>query len=122
MSQLEYFSLEEAVSRPGKYLLRFNAELFTEISTTGSFSVLPARLLNISYAQYLRFCRDVLSGELSGKGHLYPTPYFPKNTTTEGFVKLLNSRLNLVVWEREHPDWKEHQAILAEKKKVLENS
>ena len=37
--------------------------------------------------------------------------------TTNAFVRLLNSRMNLVVWEREHPDWREHQDYLAQKEK-----
>lgn len=117
MIRVDYFVLEESLGRPGKYIIQLNLDKFPQISTTGSFNILPARLLNLSYAQYLRFCRDVIGGELGGKNHTYPTVYFDKNLTTVAFVKLLNSRMGLVMWEREHPDWREHQEYLKQKEK-----
>lgn len=118
MTKVEYFVLEESPSRPGKYTIRLNFDKFpSQLSTSGSFNLLPARLLNLSYAQYLRFCRDIVGGEIVGKNTIYPVVYFNKTMTTNAFVRLLNSRMNLVVWEREHPDWREHQDYLAQKEK-----
>ena len=116
MTKVEYFILEESPYRPGKYTIAVNFDKFpSHLSTTGSFNILAARLLNLSYAQYLRFCRDVAGGEIVGKNTVYPTVYFNKGATTNMLVRLLNSRMNLVVWEREHPDWREHQEYLAQK-------
>ena len=116
MTKVEYFVLEESPYRPGKYTIRLNFDEFSsQLSTSGSFNLLPARLLNLSYAQYLRFCRDIVGGEIAGKNTIYPVAYFSKTMTTNAFVRLLNSRMNLVVWEREHPDWREHQEYLAQK-------
>lgn len=115
MTKIEYFTLEESLNRPGKYIIQLNLDKLSPISTNGSFNILPARLLNLSYAQYLRFCRDVVGGELGGKNHTYPTVYFDKNLTTVAFVKLLNSRMGLVIWEREHPDWREHEDYVKQK-------
>ena len=116
MKKIEYFYLEESPYRPGKYTIRINHDLFpTRMRTSGSFNILAARLMNLSYAQFLRFCRDIVGGEIVGKGHLYPVAYFNKTITVNAFVRLLNSRMNLVVWEREHPDWREHQEYLAQK-------
>lgn len=116
MKKIEYFVLEESPYRPGKYTIRINFDNFPSLlSTRGSFNILPARLLNLSYAQYLRFCRDIVGGEIVGKKTVYPIAYFDKTMTTNAFVRLLNSRMNLVVWEREHPDWREHQEYLAQK-------
>ena len=118
MTKVEYFVLEESPSRPGKYTIRLNFDKYpSQLSTSGSFNLLPARLLNLSYAQYLRFCRDIVGGEIAGKNTIYPIVYFNKTMTTNAFVRLLNSRMNLVVWEREHPDWREHQDYLAQKEK-----
>lgn len=118
MTKVEYFVLEESPSRPGKYTIRLNFDKFpSQLSTSGSFNLLPARLLNLSYAQYLRFCRDIVGGEIAGKNTIYPIAYFNKTMTTNAFVRLLNSRMNLVIWEREHPDWREHQDYLAQKEK-----
>ena len=116
MKKIEYFTLEESPYRPGKYTIRINFDKFpSQLSTSGSFNILPARLLNLSYAQYLRFCRDIVGGEIVGKKTVYPIAYFDKTMTTNAFIRLLNSRMNLVVWEREHPDWREHQEYLAQK-------
>ena len=60
MIKVEYFTLEESPYKPGKYTLRINFDKLPEMRTTGSFNLLPARLLNLSYAQYLRFCRDIV--------------------------------------------------------------
>ena len=116
MKKIEYFTLEESPYRPGKYTIRLNFDNFpSQLSTRGSFNILPARLLNLSYAQYLRFCRDIVGGEIVGKKTVYPIAYFDKTMTTNAFVRLLNSRMNLVIWEREHPNWREHQEYLAQK-------
>lgn len=112
MIKKEYFRLEESPSRPGKYTITPVFENFPKMSTSGSFNLLPARLMNLSYAQYLRFCRDILSGEIVGKGHIYPIAYLSKTQNTVAFVRLLNSRMHLVMWERENPDWREHQQYL----------
>lgn len=116
MKKIEYFYLDESPYRPGKYTIRINHDLFpTRMGTSGSFNILAARLMNLSYAQYLRFCRDIVGGEIVGKNTIYPVAYFNKTITVNAFVRLLNSRMNLVVWEREHPDWREHQEYLAQK-------
>ena len=115
MIKVEYFYLDESPNQPGKYILRVDFDKLPPIHTKGSFNILPARLLNLSYAQYLRFCRDVVGGEIIGKNTMYPIAYFNKSMTTNAFVRLLNTRMNLVMWEKEHPDWREHQEYLAQK-------
>lgn len=116
MTKVEYFVLEESPYRPGKYTIRLNFDKFpSQLSTSGSFNLLPARLLNLTYAQYLRFCRDIVGGEIAGKNTVYPVAYFSKTINAVAFVRLLNTRMNLIVWEREHPDWREHREYLAQK-------
>lgn len=117
MIKVEYFKLEESPYRPGKYTISIDFDKLPPMSTNGSYNILFARLMNLSYAQYLRFCRDMLGAELAGKEHIYPVAYFTKTVNTVAFVRLLNSRMNLIMWEREHPDWREHQEYLAQKEK-----
>lgn len=117
MIKKEYFKLEESASRPGKYIIVANFDNLPAMTTTGSYNILPARLLNLTYAQYLRFCRDIVGGEIGGKNSIYPVAYFTKSMTTNAFVRLLNGRMNLIMWEREHPDWREHQEYLEMKDK-----
>ena len=97
----KYFDLDQGLNRE-KYLLRPNFELLPLERTTGSFAVLPARLLGLSFADYLRMCRDILGAEIIGKGSKYPVAYFPKNATTRQFIKLLNGRAGVALFEREH--------------------
>lgn len=117
MIRVEYFKLEESPYRPGKYTISIDFDKLPPMNTSGSYNILFARLMGLSYAQYLRFCRDIVGAELTGKGHVYPVAYFSKTMNTVAFVRLLNSRMNLIMWEREHPDWREHQEYLAQKEK-----
>lgn len=71
--------------------------------TEGSYGVFPARLLNLSYADYLRYARDRLGAELVGKGKKYIIPYFDNNETTKMFIKLLNKRMEFIMNEHEFP-------------------
>ena len=87
------------------------------MSTYGSFNLLAARVMGLTYANYLRFCRDVVGAELMGKNSAYPLAYFRNDIKTKQFVRLLNSRMNLIMWEREHPNWSEHKEYLEEKNK-----
>lgn len=122
MIKVEYFVIEETPYAEDKYTIRLNFDKLPNISTYGSFGILPARLMNLSYAQYLRFCRDIIGAELIGKNTKYPYPLFKKNKELMAFVRLLNTRMNCVLWEKEHPDWQEHQEYLAKWKKEADNN
>ena len=106
------FYMDESASNPGKYLIRVNVDLIPFETTIGSLAVLPARLLNLSYAQYLRFCRDIIGAEIHGKNCLYPIAYFKRDMVFEQFIKLLNARTEFVLWEDEHPNYHEHERAL----------
>lgn len=117
MIKVEYFKLEESPYRPGRYTITIDFDKLPQMYTSGSYNILFARLMNLSYAQYLRFCRDMIGAEITGKNHIYPVAYFAKTPTTVAFVRLLNTRMNLIMWERKHPDWREHQEYLVQKEK-----
>lgn len=120
MKRLEYFYLDQS-SVEGKYLIRINFDLMPKMYTCGSYNLLAARVLGLSYANYLRFCRDVLGAELIGKYSAYPLAHLPNNLKTKQFIRMLNSRMGLIMWEREHPNWREHQQFLEERKKEKDN-
>ena len=118
----DYFGLQESVYNPGYYMLSIlDYEGLHLKGTVGSYNILFARLMNLSYAQFLRFCRDVCGAELFGKNNYYVIPMFKKKTQeVRELVKLLNNLANIVMWEREHPDWQEHQAeVMAQERKVF---
>lgn len=108
------FYLDESAHNPKKYMIRVNVDLIPFTTTIGSLNLLPARLLNLTYAQYLRFCRDIIGADIKGKNCLYPVAYFDRNLISEQLVKLLNARTEFVLWEDEHPDYHEHEKALKE--------
>lgn len=115
MKKIKVFSREESVSYPGKYIIRVDLDKFHLNYTEGSYNIICARLMGLTYAQYLRMCRDCFGAEIIGKGSMYPVAYFKFSEKLIDLVEGLNARANLVLWEREHPDFEEHAAYVKEK-------
>ena len=100
----KYFYLEESPIYKNKYIIRLNHDKFLfPTGTSGSYNVFIARVLNLSYADYLRYSRDRLGAELVGKQSRYVMAYYDKNQTTEAFVKLLNKRMEYIMHEHSFP-------------------
>lgn len=100
----KYFYLDESPFYKNKYTIRLNHDLFLfPTGTTGSFNVFIARLLNLSYADYLRYARDRLGAELIGKNTRYVMAYYNNDTSTSAFIKLLNTRMEYIMHEHEFP-------------------
>lgn len=115
MSKVKVFYRDECATQPGKYMVRANLDAFHLNYTDGSFNVIGARLMGLTYAQYLRMCRDIYGAEIIGKGNNYPYPIFKFSKGLEDLIEQLNARANLVLWEREHPDFEEHAQLVKEK-------
>lgn len=114
MKKIKCFAREESGNQPGKYIIKPIHENFHLDSTNGSFNVICARLFGLSYVNYLRMCRDCFGAEIIGKGKLYPVAYFKLSKELNDLIGQLNTRANLVLWEREHPDFEEHAKYVAE--------
>lgn len=100
----KYFYLDDTPICKGKYTIRMNHEFFPfHRGIVGSYNVLIARLLNLSYADYLRYARDRLGADLIGKGEKYVMAYFDNTETVKQFVKLLNQRMEYIMSERNDP-------------------
>ena len=100
----KYFYLEESPIYKNKYIIRLNHDkLLFPTGTSGSYNVFIARVLNLSYADYLRYSRDRLGAELIGKQSRYVMAYYDKNQTTEAFIKLLNKRMEYIMNEHNFP-------------------
>ena len=69
LEKLKCFEVLESVGSPGLYYVSPIHVNFNLISTKGSFNVICARLFNISYANYLRLCRDELDAIIVGKDY-----------------------------------------------------
>lgn len=106
------FTYGESLYYPGKWLIQMKHDDFCLFSTSGNYNIICARLMNLSYANYLRFCRDILGAVVIGKGTKYPIPYFKKDENLFAFLKFLNARANYVLFEKEHPDFDSHKKIV----------
>lgn len=108
MTKVKCFMRDESAAHPGKWRILPIYENFHLESTTGSYNLICARLMNLTYPQYLRMCRDCFGAEIIGKDSIYPIAYFKRGKEMDALIELLNARANLVLWEREHPDHKIH--------------
>ena len=114
MTKVKCFIRDESASHPGKWIVRPVLDNFHLDSTSGSFNVICARLFNLDYPQYLRMCRDCFGAEIIGKNSMYPVAYFKRSKALDALIDILNARANLVLWEREHPDFEEHAEYVKE--------
>lgn len=104
MTEIKCFDYAESATS-NRYIITYNPEAGFPITyTRGSFAVLPARLMNLTYPDYLRFCRDVLGAEIVGKNSGYPIAYFSKGKNLFQLVRLLNERATAVNWEQKELD------------------
>ena len=108
MKKVKVFYRDESASYPGKYLIKVDLDAFYLGCTEGSCNVIQARLFNLTYANYLRMCRDCFGAEIIGKNSLYPVAYFKRSKELDALIDLLNARATFVLWEREHPDYDIH--------------
>ena len=90
---MSYFKIDESPYNPGKCMIRPNFDKLPLYSTNGSYNVLMARIMGITYANYLRLCRDEYGAEIIGKGSLYPVPYFTEISRVKELVKELDKRV-----------------------------
>lgn len=100
----KYFYLEESPYLPTYCMLYSNIDKMPfPNGTKGSYNLLPARVLGLDYADFLRFARDVLEAKIMGKGERYPRAYFRKTPEVLQMVKLLNKRMELIMNLRAKP-------------------
>lgn len=77
----------------GDYSVRFSEEIYSFFGwTTSSYVIVPARILGLSFAEYLRFARDKFDGILDGKSSKYVTVTFKDKSKCEELCKVLNKR------------------------------
>ena len=115
MIKVKCFMRDESAAHPGKWRIIPIHDNFHLGETTGSYNLICARLLGLTYAQYLRMCRDCFGAEIIGKGSMYPVAYFKRSTELDALIEFLNIQASLVLWEREHPDFEEHAKVVQEK-------
>ena len=97
---IKYFFADESPLTMKKTIC-INFDLLPSMQTSGSYALLPARVLGISYADYCRMCRDCFGGEIIGKGQKYPKCYFQHDEKLTLLLRLLNKRMEFILKVRE---------------------
>lgn len=90
-----------------KYIITIDTQAFNMQSTTGSFNIIAARLMGLSYPQYLRMCRDVFGATIVGKNTNYPVAYFDMGDGLLALLNSLNKRANCVLSMKSCPQAEE---------------
>lgn len=118
---IKYFYAEESAAKSGKYIICLDFNLLPIKTTTGSYNILPARLLGITYANYCRLCRDSFGGEIYGKDSMYPVCYFKRDDNLNALLRLLNKRMELILKLKENklPDEYENDYRAEYKREIL---
>ena len=119
MNKVEVFYFEESPTMPQHYVIKINHDKFKLKRTPGSYNLIMSRLLNISYANFLRMCRDSFGATIVGKNTYYPVAYFDSPIAAGAVCDLLNAHANIVLWNEEHPDFQEHKESLENFMKTL---
>ena len=100
----KYVYYEESPYNKGKYIisLRHEQSPFAD-GTSGSYNVFLARLAGLSYADFLRMCRDEFGAEIIGKDKLYPVAYFNCGEGLSAVTKWLDTRAKYILYRHNHP-------------------
>ena len=91
------FFFEESMAYPNKFFIKPNPSYLPKHMMGGSYAVLEARLMMLSWPDYLRLCRDVYGGELIGKGQLFVVSYFLDKNIARPLLNELNRRINEIL-------------------------
>lgn len=94
---MTYFTYEESMSMPGKYLITPIYNKLPLKYTRGSYAILAARVMNLTYANYCRMCRDLYGAEIVGKNSYYPKLMFTKGEKLDSLIKELNKRMGEII-------------------------
>ena len=101
----KYVYYEESPYNKGKYIISLHHEQFPFADgTSGSYNVFLARLAGLSYADFLRMCRDEFGAEIIGKDKLYPVAYFNFGEGLSALTKWLDTRAKYILYRHNHPN------------------
>ena len=98
---IKYFYLEESPYHPSSYTIKMDFEKLPLKYTEGSYNVLCARLMGLTYPSYLRMCRDLFDAEILGKNSMYPVAYFHRTGEEKVLLDILNKRVEIIMKYRE---------------------
>ena len=93
-----YFTIMESARKKNCYMICGTQKLFDYIGVCkGSYQVIQARVLGLSYAEYLRFLRDKHGAILMDTHKWYPAAYFKNKEDAKEILHLLNTRARKII-------------------------
>ena len=96
MERIDAYYLYEKPDMPGRYIINNNFDVIRFPKGGASLRLLEARLIGMTYTEYLTFCEECLGAIINKpKGHKYAGIYFEKIPVVEKFIELLNRKF----WE-----------------------
>lgn len=100
MAKKEYFTYRESPDMTRCVIVPKNYDTFPfNTKEGGSYNLAPARVLGLTYVDYLRFIKAFFGDDVTveGKGSYYPVAYWRKGKNLYTWLDLLNAKLNLAV-------------------------
>lgn len=87
------FYVDDIPNEPGYYMVRLEYPQLPFDRIQSSLNVLAARVLGLSYAEYLRYCRDEFGAVLVGKNSLYVIAIYDSRAKAQKVADLLNTKI-----------------------------
>ena len=94
---MKHLYIDENPFYEGTYLLFLKTNEYGWGKLPGHMGILGARLLQISYPDYLRYCRDYYGAKILGKKDRVPHLVFTDKKLLEKLAKELDSRLDIIL-------------------------
>lgn len=97
---IKYFYLEDYPYKEGWFIKLDSSKIDNFKYKGGSLAIIQSRVMNMSFPQYCRMCRDCFGAELRGKQG-YPSILFLKKDIAMVLCELLNKQFNIIMKERQ---------------------
>lgn len=94
---MKFVTVKESLYNNGKWLIFYELDKMPFTEPRHTFHILGARVLGLTYAEFLRMCRDWYGATIVGKNSLYPIPYFNSEQKAKELAEILNNRLSTVL-------------------------
>ena len=94
---MKHLYIDENPYYNGTYLLIFKTNEYGWGKLSGHMGILGARLLQIDYVDYLRYCRDYYGAKIMGKKNAVPYLVFTDKKLVEKLGRILDSRLDIIL-------------------------
>lgn len=94
---MKFVTVKESAYNDGKWLIFYELDKMPFTAPHHTFHILGARILGLTYAEFLRMCRDWYDAIIVGKNSSYPIPYFNSKQKAKELAEVLNIRLSAIL-------------------------